>query len=149
MNSQICVDASLVIKLGLPEEESDQVEALWREWQLQQREIVAPPLLYYEVTSVLRYAVHRERLCQEEGTLILELLLKLPIRLLAPHNLHVTAWGIAADLGHPAAYDAHYLALAQILSCEFWTADRRLFQSAGSGMPWVKLVSSNDQSSSS
>ena len=35
MNSPVCVDASLVLKLGLPEEGSEQVEALWRNWQRQ------------------------------------------------------------------------------------------------------------------
>lgn len=144
MNSQVCVDASLVIKLGLPEEGSDRIEALWREWRHQGREIVAPSLLYYEITSILRHAVHRGRIAQEEGLHILGQLLKLPIRLLAPQNLHVKAWEMARRLGQPAAYDAHYLALAQTLGCEFWTADKRLFQAAGSRIPWVKFVSTSN-----
>jgi predicted nucleic acid-binding protein len=40
----------------------------------------------------------------------------------------------------PAAYDAHYLALADWLGGEFWTADRRLAKAVGEALPWVRLV---------
>ena len=36
--------------------------------------------------------------------------------------------------------DAHYLALAQRLGAEFWTADRRLVQAVQATLPWVNLV---------
>ena len=144
MNSQVCVDASFVIKLGLPEEGSNQVETLWREWRRQGREIVAPPLLCYEITSILCHAVYRRRITREEGLYILEHLLAFPIRLLVPQDLHVKAWQMAISMGQPAAYDAHYLVLAQSLGCEFWTADKRLSQAAGDRMPWVNLISTSD-----
>ena len=37
---------------------------------------------------------------------------------------------LAAELGQQAAYDAHYLALAEALNCRFWTADRPFFTAA-------------------
>ena len=40
--------------------------------------------------------------------------------------LHVHAWTIADQLSMPKAYDAQYLALADILECDVWTMDRRL-----------------------
>jgi len=39
-----------------------------------------------------------------------------------------------------AVYDAHYLALAERLGAEMWTADRRLCQAVGAALPWVRLV---------
>ena len=119
MNSPVCVDASFVIKLGIPEEGSDRAEASWREWHRQGKEITAPPLLGYEITSVLCHAIYRGRTTPEEGLQVLEHLLRLPIRFLAPERLHITACEMAIGLGQPAAYDAHYLALAQNLGCEF------------------------------
>ena len=37
-------------------------------------------------------------------------------------------------------YDAHYLALAERLGAEFWTADRRLQQAVGATLLWVRLL---------
>lgn len=34
---------------------------------------------------------------------------------------------LATEYNRPTAYDAQYLALAERLSCEFWTVDERLF----------------------
>jgi predicted nucleic acid-binding protein len=139
MNSQICVDASLVIKLGLPEEGSDRVEALWREWRRIGAEVVAPPLLRYEITSVLCNAVHRRRIAPEEGLEVLKHLLSLPIRFIAPEDIFVEAWNIAITLGQPAAYDACYLAVAKALGCEFWTADEKLYRTAREKFPQIRL----------
>ena len=140
MNSQVCVDASFVIKLGIPEAGSDQVEDLWRGWYHVGREIVAPHLLHCEITSVICNAIYRSRITPEEGLQILERLLALPVRLLAAERLHITACKMAIELGQPAAYDAHYLALAQNLGCELWTGDRRLYQAVRERMPWVRLI---------
>jgi len=140
MNSPVCVDASFVIKLGLPEAGSDQVEDLWREWHRGGREIVAPHLLHCEVTSVICHVVYRGRITREEGLQVLEHLLALPIRLLTPERLHITACKIAIELGQSVAYDAHYLALAQNLGCELWTGDKRLYRKIREKMPWVRLI---------
>jgi predicted nucleic acid-binding protein len=140
MNSPVCVDASFVIKLGIPEAGSDQVEDLWREWHHKGREIVAPHLLHCEIVSVICHAVNRGRITPEEGLQVLEHLLALPIRFLAPEGLHISACNIAMEWGQPAAYDAHYLALAQNLGCELWTGDRKLYQTVREKMPWVRLV---------
>jgi predicted nucleic acid-binding protein len=40
----------------------------------------------------------------------------------------------------PAAYDAHYLALAEWLGGQFWTADGRLARRIQASLPWVHLV---------
>jgi predicted nucleic acid-binding protein len=140
MDSAVCVDASFVIKLGIPEAGSDEVEDLWREWRDGGREIVAPHLLHCEITSVICHAVYRSKITPEEGLQVLEHILALPIKFLAPEKLHITACKIAIELGQPAAYDAHYLALAQNLGCELWTGDRRLYRTVRDKMPWVRLI---------
>ncbi|MFQ5613908.1 MAG: type II toxin-antitoxin system VapC family toxin [Anaerolineae bacterium] len=38
-----------------------------------------------------------------------------------------------------AAYDSYYLALAETLGCELWTADRRLHNIVD--LPWLHWVS--------
>lgn len=43
-------------------------------------------------------------------------------------------------------HDAHYLALAQTLDCEFWTADERLYNAVRDQLPWVRWLGLYDAS---
>jgi len=54
MNSPVCVDASSLLKLVLPEADSHLAEALWRSWVASGRRPAAPLLLPFEVTATLR-----------------------------------------------------------------------------------------------
>jgi predicted nucleic acid-binding protein len=47
---------------------------------------------------------------------------------------------LADQFSLPAAYDAHYLALAELLEGEFWTADGQLARRVQPSLPWVHLV---------
>jgi len=141
--SRVCVDSSLVLKLAVPEEDSERTQEQWEHWAKEATEIVAPPLLWYEVTSVLRNRAHRGRLTLDESSEALEMLLGLNISIVSPTDLHRTAWELATRLDQPAAYDAHYLALAQQMDCPFWTADRRLYQAARDTLPGVNLLATS------
>jgi len=54
--------------------------------------------------------------------------------------LHWRVIELAERLSLPAAYDAHYLALAAQLRGEFWTADAKLARAVRAELPWVRLV---------
>ncbi|MGQ9627894.1 MAG: type II toxin-antitoxin system VapC family toxin [Anaerolineae bacterium] len=140
MKSPVCVDASLLLKLALGEDDSPHALALWERWAREGMVIVAPTLLLYEVVSVLRNKVYRGIISLEAGEEALEAILAQPITLLSPEGLHRRAWEIAGEMNRPAAYDAHYLALAEALGCEFWTADGRLYNSVREKLPWVRLL---------
>ena len=66
--------------------------------------------------------------------------LAIPIRLLRSPDLHRRAFELADELGLSAAYDAHYLAVAEAHECEFWTADERLFNAVREGFPLIRLL---------
>jgi predicted nucleic acid-binding protein len=53
--------------------------------------------------------------------------------------LHHRAVQLADQLGLPATYDAHYLALSERLGAEFWTLDGKLVDKVKSKLPWVHL----------
>ncbi len=72
--------------------------------------------------------------------LALQAALALPLRLYGEAHLHARALALAARLDLPAAYDAHYLALAEWLGGELWTADGRLARAVGASLPWVRLI---------
>lgn len=138
MTLQVCVDASVTLKLLLAEFDSDKVHALWAAWIEQGVETVAPCHLAFEVVSVIRNHVHRREMSAGAGRAALEAFNAQEIVLIHPDGLEERAWELAGQYNRPTAYDAHYLALAELLGCELWTADRRLVNALHGALPWVK-----------
>jgi predicted nucleic acid-binding protein len=135
----ICVDANLVIR-RVAEPENRLVQELWERWAAHRQPLVAPALLRYEVTNVL-YRTQRAGLLSPEARRdLLAAALALPIEVHGDTALHQEAADLAERIGLPAAYDAHYLALAQRLGTEFWTTDERLGRAVRPTLPWVRLV---------
>ena len=60
---RVCVDASLVLNLLLPDEPDQRLADLWSEWIESQTIPFGPPLIYAEVPSALRRSVHSGDLC--------------------------------------------------------------------------------------
>lgn len=137
MTSQVCVDSGVVLKLVLDEPDSDQAEALWAGWIEAGRQPVAPYLFAFEITAVLRKHVYRGTLTDAEGRHALQQALAFDVVLLSPDGLHLRAWSLAARFNLSTAYDAHYLALAEELGCEFWTSDQRLYNAVQDRLAWV------------
>ncbi len=140
MNSQVCIDVNLVLKLVLVEEDSPKAQHLWNAWVDADVEIVTPPLLAFEGTSVICNKMHRGLVPPEEAELMFKAFHFLGVRLLYPDGLLETAWELAKRFNRPQAYDSHYLALAEILGLELWTADERLYNAVKHGLPWVKWL---------
>lgn len=141
MNSSVvCVDASLLLKLVIPEPHSEEAHMLWQGWIRNAIRRVAPRLLRYEVTGVLRKKVYRKLLTDSEAEVAFERAMAFKIELLDPADLHRRAWEMARSLNQPTAYDSHYLALAEILSCPFWTGDERLFNAIHDKLDWVHWI---------
>lgn len=145
MASSICVDASLVLALLLPEELTTRVEVLWQEWLDARVEVVGPPLLFAEVTSVLRAAVFFGRIAPEDGEGYFTEFLSMGIRQVEPPDLQQRAWALARAHNRPRAYDAQYLAVAEALGSALWTADRRLTRAVGH--PAVRWVGDDSETS--
>ena len=135
MSLWVCVDASVLLKLVVAEPDSDLADALWRSWIRERKLPVAPPLLPFEITSVLRKHVYRGTLHLEEGREALTKALSFDVMIVRPPRLHRAAWDMATRLNLPAAYDAYYLALAEMLGCEFWTADKKLRNMVKDSLP--------------
>jgi len=136
-NSVVCADASLSLKLVLPELDSAQARALWKAWAAQATEVIAPTLWGYEVTSVIRKRVHQGQFPADMEADTFAAIHQLPIHLMTPSGLHQRAWELARYFDLPVAYDAHYLALADMAGCPFWTADKRLLSTVRDRLDWV------------
>jgi predicted nucleic acid-binding protein len=64
---RVCIDASLVLHLILPDERDSSSESLWLQWAATGVEVIGPALLHAEVTSVIRLRVATGRLTDDEG----------------------------------------------------------------------------------
>ncbi len=142
MTSWVCLDSSVVLKLVLPEGDSQQVKALWQFIIVAGQRPVAPLLFPFEVTSTLRKRAYRGDISDAYSLSALRQILSLEIKFTTFNNINEQAWRIATRFNRPAAYDAHYLALAEHLGCEFWTADKRLYNAAHEKLPWVRWLGS-------
>jgi predicted nucleic acid-binding protein len=138
-SSWLCIDASLVVRL-VADPEDDSVRRVWEQWDAERRQLAAPTLLYYEVTNALHRYQKLGLMSASSVRLALEAALSLPIHLHGETDLHWRALELAERFSLPAAYDAHYLALAEWLGGEFWTADGPLVHTVHPVLPWVHLV---------
>jgi predicted nucleic acid-binding protein len=136
-NSWICVDAGLVIRL-VADPADVTVHQLWDGWSADNQRIAAPTLLFYEVANALHQYQRHGLLSGNSARLAQAAALDLPIELFASASLHRRALQLAQTLSLPATYEAHYLAVAEQLEAELWTADRRLFEAVGQSLPWVR-----------
>jgi predicted nucleic acid-binding protein len=136
----VAVDASFLLKIFLPENKSDQTEELWKAWVGDHVEVVAPTLITFEVSSVVRNKVFRDMLSESEGGEIISLLKQLDISLIYTEELLDIAWEIGTILNTPNLYDCFYLALPRLLRIPLWTADKKLFRSAQKEFPFVNLL---------
>jgi predicted nucleic acid-binding protein len=136
----ICSDANIALKLVLAEPDSQLAQQLWAEWEAQDMDIITSPLWAYEVTSVIRNKVYLGKITPDEGEEAFAAVHKLGVRLVSTPDLHAQAWELAKRFNRPTTYDTHYLALALAFGCEFWTADRRLYNAVKEELSWVKWL---------
>ena len=140
-DAAVCVDASLVLRLFLGPDDAQAWER-WDHWTAEGRSIHAPALLGYEVANALHRYHRAGFLSAASRDVVLDAILALPVRLETGAGLHQRALALASDLALPAAYDAHYLALARSLDAELWTADARLARQVGDRPPRVMVLRS-------
>jgi predicted nucleic acid-binding protein len=135
----LVVDASLVFRLLLPTPAQADLRGRVDAWLQDGGVLVAPTLWRYEMVSALVKAVYFATLTDEEARRALGLVDAFPVELIVPDaRLSEAAYGWGRRLQRANAYDAFYLALAEALGCELWTADRRLARAAQ--QPWVQLL---------
>ena len=129
MSGYVVVDASLAIKWLVREEDSADAHALLAAWDDEEQQLAAPHLFRFEVTNALHRRVARGELVVHEAAALAEDHFP-EFDFASPPPVHRRALELASELGQGAAYDSHYLALAEALDCEYWTADERFWRAA-------------------
>jgi predicted nucleic acid-binding protein len=135
----IVIDANATLGMFLRLPYSDKVDRWMEAWQIEEAHLVVPILWEYECLSGLRRSITLKIISSQDAERMAVDLMALEFQRIAPTlTLHQSALLWAERLGQSKVYDAQYVALAESLSAEFWTADQRLVNSLRSlGVAWV------------
>jgi predicted nucleic acid-binding protein len=140
VNGHVVVDASLAFKWLVKEDRSDEARSVARSWEGRGVRTAAPHFMPVEVANALHRRVTESELSVEEAVELVEVLLASGIELHDPPDLYGRAIELASLLSQGAVYDAHYLALAETLDCELWTADEKFFRAASAASRNVRWI---------
>lgn len=120
------LDASALLMAFFPDEEGQEAsQRLIGDWVNSRVEIVAPSLLFLEVTNAVLVALRRKRVSQSKAYDILRAVSELSIPI-ADRPEPAEIFKIATE-HHVSAYDATYAALA-VKDFVVITGDRKLYQ---------------------
>lgn len=120
----LVVDASFVVAWLV----DDGIDGSWAGSVIGSGDLAAPHLMPTEVTQVLRNESLAGRLSVEVASLAHHDLLRMDVALFAYVSLAPRVWELRANV---SAYDACYVALAEMQNAPLATLDRRLARATG------------------
>lgn len=144
MSISVVIDANLVVYSALKTPQSPAASKVMEYTARKGYQLSAPGLWWYEVTSVIhRYLFHR-LVSEKTAYAALELLtVELGFQKIEVTERNAFDW--ATRLRQKAAYDGFYLAAAQQLGADLWTADQGLANNARqAGVNWVHWMNEID-----
>jgi predicted nucleic acid-binding protein len=133
------VDASVGVKLFLPEELSENATELFREIAGVRKRFFVPDLFYAECANIFWKSVRRLVIPSDEARDSLQDLKGLSLLPVATSGLLAESLDLALEFGI-TAYDATYAALSQDLSLPLITADEKLIrklEGSGTNIVWL------------
>ena len=133
------MDASVGIKLFVPETHSEQAQALFDPSDLIPPDVVVPDLFYVECANILWKYVRRFGYPVLEAGKNITALKKLALRTV-PSSTHMERALELALKWDVTAYDACYLALAEQMKVPLVTADQKLFNRLKGGPIHLKWI---------
>lgn len=140
MAALVVVDSGILLSTVLIEKYTQTAQSLVRHWNKNKIQLAAPILFQYEIVAVVRRSVYQKRLTLEEAARVRDRLLSYGVQFHLDDLLLKRAFELATQFNRPTAYDSQYLAVAERLGCEFWTADERLYNAVTGQLNWVKWV---------
>ncbi len=140
MSGFVCIDASVAAKWVLVEDHTDLALKMYMDCLRDEISIVVPPHMRIEVVNSIRKQVARSLITAETAEEYLSDFMRFVVLTTEPNGLYLQAMRIAEQYNRPTAYDANYIALAQIYECDLWTADQRLLNALGGRLPFLKAL---------
>lgn len=137
--SRLLLDTSVVVKLLFPEEHSDLAAALLDDARHADWGIFAPQSLPVEESNVIRRRMRRDRLDLADAITSLDDFLAPPVTLVGSPALYRRALRLTERYSL-SAFDAQFVALAQILDCDLWTADEALLRAVSGRLSFMRWI---------
>jgi predicted nucleic acid-binding protein len=127
MSSQICIDASVALQWILPSPQSQTADSLLQKWDDADIQIISAPLLDIDTTAIIRKLMQMKLLLPQQGEQAFQIYRQMGIDIVSHPALTQTAWDLIGKYDQAHISDLHYLALAELVDADFWTANRHLF----------------------
>jgi len=142
MAGRVVIDANVTLALFLNLPYSDSVYRLMERLKKQRQALYAPALWGYECVSGLYKAVKLGMISLAKADEALVDLDGMAVEQVMPTvEIHHAALRWAERLGQSKAYDAQYVALAESLNADLWSADQRLVNALQAlGATWAHWI---------
>jgi predicted nucleic acid-binding protein len=136
---RVVVDSSFVIRV-LNRPSASKYGSIWRRWEADDTAVYAPTLLAYEVTNAFWQYENSGQLSPDAVMDSIDRLSALQIEYVSIAAMHKLAIEFVRRYRESKAYDSHFLAVADLLACDLWTSDKKLYNRVGRALSWVRLV---------
>ena len=136
----VVIDASLLVKLLVIEQFSAQAVRLANYWTAMGIRLAVPDFIHAEVISALYKKISAGIISINLAMELMTEFYQMDITIYPASLFHQRAMELALALGQRMPYDSHYLALAESLNCDFWTADRPFYRATQPHHPRVKWI---------
>lgn len=142
---KIVLDSNILAAQVLSLDYSDLATQKLQEWIEQDAELFIPSLGLYEIASLLRRAMVIQDLSLQQANQALQSIHNLDIQTIEPTpELLRKSLDWAEHIQQTVAYDSAFLAVAESLQAELWTADKRLAKATQSlNLSWVHCLLDN------
>jgi len=138
----VVIDANIAVALLVERPWSALAEQKMLEWTSRNIRLCVPALWPSEIMSALRKAIYQGQMDQDDALKLASAVETWNVQVYVPDaalNRSALIW--AQRLEQMVAYDAQYLALAERLNADFYTADKKLFNRCQEiGIPFVRLL---------
>lgn len=134
-----CIDTSVWIPYLIPETLQPQARNLIIPLLTSNVRLVAPAFAWAEVGSVLRKKVRLGAITVAQATGFFDDFCQMPVDYLDSDDIRAKTWAIAEQF-LATLYDAAFLAVAELESAQFWTADQSLLNTLTPCPAYVKKL---------
>jgi predicted nucleic acid-binding protein len=134
------LDASVALKWQFEDEEATGTSmALLEDFVVGNIDLISLTLFPYEIVNAINVAINRKRIEETVGYRAINTITSMGIELRSFNDLIEPTFRMARKYSL-SPYDCAYMALAEKEKCDFFTGDKRLFNSIKNYFSWIKWI---------